>query len=452
MSALLDAPLAVIAAAVRDDPAQADALRAESLRRISARDGKLGAVVRLSDAPLLVSSSGALAGVPTLVKDLQADVRDLPLTRGSVAVGTPAPRGDSTLVRRLRDAGAVVLGRTNSAEFGLGITTEPRRYGPTRNPHDPTRSAGGSSGGAAAAVAAGYVPFAHATDSGGSIRIPAAWCGVVGFKPSRGMIPAGPHRLDDWFGLSHEFAITRTVADSRALFDVVRGVAPGEWMPTPGLSRPRGPLRVGLVTQAPGGAEVSLPYQRALGQAADALARAGHDITVLPPVNEATQIGALFAGIAGAHIARLLVDEGADEPQLDPAVAEVVARARAMTAPELVGLAHQLHRLSFVISAAFDDVDLVLTPTTAWGPPPLGALAGERASERFDEIFRLSPFAAMFNVTGGPAISVPWGTDESRMPIGLQVGGMSGHDFAVLDIAEAIEQRAPTCTGTGATS
>lgn len=449
MSALLDAPLAVIAAAVRDDPARADALRAESLHRISARDGELGAVVRLSAAPLLVSSSGALAGIPTLVKDLQAEVRDLPLTRGSVAVGTPAPRGDSTLVRRLRDAGAVVLGRTNSAEFGLGITTEPRRYGPTRNPHDPTRSAGGSSGGAAAAVAAGYVPFAHATDSGGSIRIPAAWCGVVGFKPSRGMIPAGPHRLDDWFGLSHEFAITRTVADTRALFDVVRGPALGEWMPTPSLSRATGPLRVGLVTQAPGG-EVSLSYQRALGQAAEGLARAGHDITVLPPVDEATQIGALFAGIAGAHIARLLEDEGAHEPELDAAVAEVVARARAMTAPELVGLAHQLHRLSFVISAAFDDVDLVLTPTTAWGPPPLGVLAGDRASERFDEIFRLSPFAAMFNVTGGPAISVPWGTDESGMPIGLQVGGMSGHDLAVLDIAEAIEQSAPTRAGTGA--
>lgn len=450
MSALLDAPLAVIAAAVREDPAQADALRAESLRRISARDGELGAVVRLSAAPVLASSSGALAGIPTLVKDLQADVHDLPLTRGSVAVGTPAPRGDSTLVRRLRDAGAVVLGRSNSAEFGLGITTEPRRYGPTRNPHDPTRSAGGSSGGAAAAVAAGYVPFAHATDSGGSIRIPAAWCGVVGFKPSRGTVPAGPHRLDDWFGLSHEFAITRTVADTRVLFDVVRGAALGEWMPTPGLSRPPGMLRVGLVAQAPGGAEVSSSYQRALGQAAEALARAGHDITVLPPVDEATQIGALFAGIAGAHIARLLVDEGADESELDPAIAEVVSRARAMTAPDLVGLAHQLHRLSFVIGAAFAGVDLVLTPTTAWGPPPLGALAGDRASERFGEIFRLSPFAAMFNVTGGPAISIPWGTDDSGMPVGLQLGGASGSDLTVLEIAETVEQSAPTRAGAGA--
>ncbi|GAA0251995.1 amidase [Cryptosporangium japonicum] len=435
---LLDAPLARIAAAVRAEPELGARLAAEARRRIAARP-ELGAVVELVATPGPPPTGGALAGVPTLLKDLQADAADLPLRRGSRALADARPVGDSTLVRRLRSAGAVILGRTNTPEFGLGITTEPAQWGPVRNPLDPGRSAGGSSGGAAAAVAAGLVPFAHATDSGGSTRIPAAWCGVVGFKPSRGVNPAGPHRLDDWFGLSHEHAITRTVADTRLVLAVTAGAAPGEWLPCPTPAAPEpGAARIGVLTAAPAGDAVHPAWAAAADAAAGALADQGHDVRALAPAVEAERIGPLFGAIAGAHLARLVPPDR--DALLEPAVREVVERGRALRATDLVGALHDLHRLAFDLAARFADVDVVLSPTTAWPAPPLGTVTTQRpAAELFGEIFRLSPFVAMFNVTGGPGISIPWGRDGEGMPVGVHLGAAPGRDGPVLALAESLE-------------
>ncbi|MDO7883630.1 amidase [Salinibacterium soli] len=441
MTDLLDRSLAEIAAAARNRPDVAESLAAAALARIRERDAAIGSVVATVEHPAIAPGDGPLAGVPYLLKDLQADAADLPLRRGSRSHATVAPTADSTLVARLRAAGATIIGRSNSPEFGLGITTEPLLHGPTANPWNLARSAGGSSGGAAAAVAAGLVPAAHSTDSGGSTRIPAAWCGVVGFKPSRGMLPAGPHRLDDWFGLSHEHAITRTVEDSRLILEATAGFAPGEWNAVP-AARPVPPRwRVGLLRGAPGGIPVDPAWAGAASAAADALADAGHEIVELAAVTEALAIGPLFGAIAGAHLANLLTRPGLAPDALEPAVAEVVERGRRMTAVDLVRAASDLHGLGFALARRFADVDLVLSPTTAQPAPLLGTVTTDRAaSELFGEIFTLSPFVAMFNVTGGAAISVPWGLDARGMPLGVHLGGGLGDDELVLAAAEVIER------------
>lgn len=441
---LLDEPLVVIAAAVRADPEAADELLAESRRRIADRNPTINAVVGCVDEPVRRGLDGPLAGIPYLLKDLQADAVDLPLTRGSrLLVGQPS-RGDSTLVTRLRDAGAVIIGRSNSPEFGLSIVTEPQLHGPTRNPWNPTRSAGGSSGGAAAAVAAGMAPAAHATDSGGSTRIPAAWCGVVGFKPSRGRNPAGPVRLDDWSGLSHEHAIARTVADTREILSVTARPAPGEWMPHPALApAPARPLRVGVLAEGPGGSPIAPDYGAALADCADELARQGHHLIELPSVDAAARIGPVFGTIVAAHLAELVarVEPEAGMQRLEPAIRELAERGTALSAANLVAAIHELHHLGYELANAFADVDLVLSPTTAWGPPDIGAVTtSSPASELFREIFRLSPFAAMFNVTGGPGISIPWGRDRDGLPIGMHLGAAPGCDETVLSMGEALER------------
>ncbi|WP_187265018.1 amidase [Homoserinibacter sp. GY 40078] len=435
---ILELSLAEIAAAVR--AGEADGRELASVARERIARSRTGAVVGRLVEPV-VSSSGPLAGIPTLLKDLQADAADLPLVRGSRAFAEATPRGDSTLVARLRSAGASILGRTNTPEFGLNLTTEPLQWGPTRNPVDPQRSAGGSSGGAAAAVAEGLVPFAHATDSGGSIRIPSAWCGVVGFKPSRGAIPAGPYRLDDWQGMSHEFAITRTVADAAYLFRVVRGPAPGEWQPPvaelPGSMR----SRVGVVVSSPVG-EVDPVWAGAAAAAATTLRDRGHEIVELGPVGCATRIGPVFGRVVAAHLARLLPDPSRDR-LLEPAVAEVVQLGRSMSAAQFIETVDELHDLGRELADGFADVDLVLSPTTAVGAPAIGEVRTDRPSvELFRDIFRISPFAAMFNVTGGPAISVPWGRGPDGMPVGVQLGAAPGQDARVLSVALEIEDAA----------
>ncbi len=444
---LLDAPLSEIVAAARDRPDVAEALAAAASARIRVRDSRLNAVVATVPHPRIDPGRGALAGVPYLLKDLQADASDLPLRRGSMSHTTVAATEDSILVARLRGAGATILGRSNSPEFGLGITTEPVLYGATGNPWDPRRSAGGSSGGAAAAVAAGMVPAAHSTDSGGSTRIPAAWCGVVGFKPSRGLIPAGPLRRDDWFGLSHEHAITRTVADTRLILKATSGPAQGEWTPTPSLRAVPIRLRVGVLLEGPDGIPVAPEWARAARAVADVLADGGHHVAELPPVHEARAIGPLFGTIAGAHLAYLLTRDGLDPLALEPAVAEVVDAGRRATAVDLVRAVSELHGLGVALSRRFADVDVVLSPTTAQPAPMLGTVGTDRpAAALFAEIFTLSPFVAMFNVTGGAAISVPWGLDAQGMPLGVHLGGGIGDDELVLQVADLLERTRPDLT------
>lgn len=447
VGAVFDRDLVGISAAVAADPALGSALAEEALRRIEVANGALNAVVALTDRDPSAAPEGALAGVPVLLKDLQADAADLPLRRGSRVYRDARPRGDSHLVARLRRAGACVLGRTNTPEFGLNCVTEPALWGPARNPWRLDRSPGGSSGGAAAAVAAGLVPFAHSTDSGGSTRIPAAWCGVVGFKPSRGAVPAGPLRSDDWFGFSHEHAITRTVRDARAVFAVLGGAEAGEWLPSPErLAAPVRPLRLGIVRDTPDGTGPHPQYRRALDEAVRALRGAGYEISELPPPDAARRIGPLFGGVVAAHLAFYAArDADLDWTLLEPANAELLARGRGMSASDLVAMTAELRNLAGGIAAWMAGVDVVLSTTTAWPAPFVGSVTTEQPlGDLVAEIFRLAPLPVVFNVTGGPALSVPWGRDGDGIPVGLHLAAQPGRDDLVLATGEAIEALAPT--------
>lgn len=446
ISAAFAGGLAEIATAVRQDPALGVALAEEANRRIDTLDTDLNAVVMRTDRDPPMAPTGPLAGVPILLKDLQADSADLPLRRGSRVYRTAQPRGDSHLVRRLREAGATILGRTNTPEFGLNCVTEPALWGPSRNPWNTDRTPGGSSGGAAAAVAAGLVPVAHSTDSGGSTRIPAAWCGMVGFKPSRGAVPAGPIRSDDWFGLSHEHAITRTVQDARAMFAVLGGPERGEYTPYPErdpnvASRPR----IGVVRGTPDGHGIHPDYRRALAEVEHALHAMGHAIVELSPPAAAKQIGPLFGGVVAAHLAEYAArDAECDWTLLEPANAELLDRGRKMSATELISVTSGLRLIASEIAAWMGDVDVVLSTTTAWPAPEVGAMPTDQPlGDLVAEIFHLAPLPVMFNVTGGPAISVPWGIDSEEMPIGIHIAGYPGRDNTVLDMAQLIEAVSP---------
>ncbi|HZG92994.1 MAG TPA: amidase [Pseudonocardia sp.] len=457
-AALLDGPLGAIAPAVRAGTVGADELVRAALARIAERDPAIGSVVLLDADRALAAAraglpDGPLRGVPFLVKDLHAEVDGLPLARGSrLFAGCPSP-GTSTVVARLQAAGAVLLGRTNSPEFGLNVTTEPRLWGPTRNPHDPTRSAGGSSGGSAAAVAAGLVPFAHATDSGGSIRIPAAWCGVVGFKPTRQLNPTGPFRHDGWDGLGHEHAITRTVADSALLLGVTSGAATGDAHPRPAVGPddlpPPPPLRIGLVDATADGAPVHPACRDAAHTTAGALRALGHHVEplALPPV--AATLGPVIGAVVAGHLAALVEDRerarerAAGPGELEPAIADLVDQGRARSAADQVRAVAALHGLGRELATALAGVDVVLTPTTAQPAPRLGVLHTDRsAAELFAEIFRYAPFTGLFNVTGGPAISLPAGLHDG-VPVGVQLAAAQGADRTVLRLAHALETSRP---------
>lgn len=447
VAALFDADLSGIAEAVTSEPALGGVLADHALRRIDAVNGALNAVVATTENVAPPAPRGPLAGVPVLLKDLQADAADLPLRRGSRVYRDAPPRGDSYLVARLREAGATLIGRTNTPEFGLNCVTEPALWGPARNPWRLDRTPGGSSGGAAAAVAAGLVPVAHSTDSGGSTRIPAAWCGVVGFKPSRGAVPAGPVRTDDWFGFSHEHAITRTVRDAGALFAVLGRAEQGEFLPFPARAPlPAAPLRVGVVRDTPDGAGTHPDYRRALSEAERALATTGHELSELPAPDAARRIGRLFGGIVAAHLAAYAArDADLDWTLLEPTNAELLVRGRDMSAADLVAMTAELRQLAVELGAWMANVDVVLSTTTSWPAPSVGAMPTHLPlGELVAEIFRLAPLPVIFNVTGGPALSVPWGRDRDGMPIGLHIAAHPGHDDTALAVGSAIEALSPT--------
>ncbi|MDG4768096.1 amidase [Solwaraspora sp. WMMD406] len=453
---LLDGSVRDLAAAVNGGAVDPAEIVRAAAARIEALDPGIGAVVRLDPDRALRRLragrrvTGPLAGLPYLVKDLHAEVDGLPLARGSRLFAGLDPAGTSTMVARLEAAGALVIGRTSSPEFGLNITTEPVLYGPTRNPWNRQRSPGGSSGGAAAAVAAGMVPAAHASDSGGSIRIPAAWCGLVGFKPTRGRNPAGPYRVDDWSGLSHEHAITRTVADSALLLSVTSGPAIGEPYPAPAdHTRPR-PSTIGVLVDTPSGDPVAPAYLLAVRECAAALAALGHRVVPLPAVEAAGRIGPVLGAVIAGHLAATVDDlarttgRQAGPDTVEPAVLDLIERGRRADATSQVRATLELRRLAGELAGALATVDLVLSPTTARPAPPLGTLHTDRtATELFREIFTISPFVGMFNVTGGPALSLPWGLDDDAMPIGLQLAGHPGCDQLVLEVAAALEEAQP---------
>jgi amidase len=420
-----------------------------------------GLVGSLFERPLAMNSSGTFAGVPFLVKDLAIHTAGVPCELGSRLARGFTLGHDTILMTRFRNAGLSILGRTNTPELGLNASTEPVANGPTRNPWDPTRTAGGSSGGSAALVAAGAVPFAHANDGGGSIRIPAANCGVVGLKPSRGRVPLGPDIDSATGGLRVEFAVTRSVRDAAALLDQVQGPAPGELFSIAPPSRPYFEelgsvppnLRVATSCISPFGGPVDDECFFAVTRAANALGEMNHRLRIDQPPVPIEALRQLLLVYFSTSPARAINDVAARlgrTPSRDNLEATTYAlweHAERLKAMDLIQADANRNAVSRAVAAWFETVDLLVTPTCARPPWKLGELDANdpslSAEGWLDRVFGLAPFTVLFNVTGQPAISLPLAESKDGLPIGIQLVAAHGREDLLFRVAYRLEQELP---------
>jgi amidase len=388
-----------------------------------------------------------LAGVPIAIKDLIVLTEGLRTTNGSRALGDWAPDVDSGPVARLRAAGAIVVGKTNTPEWGMRPVTEPERYGPARNPHDPSLVTGGSSGGSAAAVAAGLVALAHGNDAGGSIRIPASCCGVVGLKPTRLRVPLGPE-LAAFESFGVDGVLSRTVLDTALALDVLAGDGPstpdGPPLPHPPFAEaallPPHPLRIRLCTTAPGGEAVEPECVGAAHHVAGLLDSLGHEVDEWEPdwadPDFATHWGTAGGAMFQALIARFGELSGAP---LDPQLMEPPARG--LLATEIPPAAAQeasegLERFAQRVLGSWRPGSILLTPAMALLPGPVGGVGPELG-------VRFSTFLRPFNVTGQPALSLPLHRTHDGVPVGVQLAGPVGSEARLLSLAAQLEAAEP---------
>jgi len=405
-------------------------------------------------------SSGPFSGVPFLRKDLGATEAGRLQELGSRLFKGHLPKKDSFLTTRFRKAGLAILGRSTVPELGISGQTETVLHGITRNPWNLERMAGGSSGGAAASVAAGIVPVAHASDGGGSIRIPASCCGVVGLNPSRGRISAGPNRQDPLFGLAREFVVSRSVRDSAAMLDAVQGAEAGdpfiiikpEQPYVEELCAPVGNLRIAFTADAWGPYPVDAEVQKAVEKVALVCEEMGHAVAADSPKLDFTQVhkavmnafglaDADLAGVAEAMGRKLSLD------YLEPGTLKMIERARNLTIGEAMESFEIMRRARFTVGQFFKKYDVLITPSLSVLPEPHGILSTKRDDmdplEFWQQDFRVFQYLGLFNVTGTPSISLPLGQSESGLPIGVQFAAPFGDEAALIRIAAAFEEAMP---------
>jgi amidase len=435
-----------------------------SFERIEALDPELNAFVHLDPDGALAAADAIeaaderpFAGVPIAIKDTAA-VAGMPYRLGSDMFGDFVPPQDAFVVRRLRDAGFVLVGKTNLPEFGILPVTEPRRFGPTRNPWDPERTPGGSSGGAAAAVAAGMVPLAHGSDGGGSIRIPAACCGLVGLKPSRGRISRGPEQGDDL--LVQDGVLTRTVAETAALLDVMAGYETGDatWAPPPPepfartAAREPGRLRIGVTTvPAIDVAAIDPLCERAVRDAAGLLESLGHEVEEVDPPWKGQELLRAFTLVFGTPVA-LGMWFGSQSTGREPS-AELVEPlswtiwegVRERDPLDYLLARTRLTAASRPIVALWGDYDAIVTPALAQRPVKIGEIdsCSDDPWEDFHRSGEFTPYTALYNVTGQPAISLPLFHGEDGLPLGVMLAGRPAGEGALLSLAAQLEAASP---------
>jgi amidase len=404
-------------------------------------DEALAAAARIDSTP----GDALFRGVPIGVKDLAATAR-IRTTYSSRAYADYVPDFDTAVVRRIREAGFVIVGKTNTPEFGTVAFTESDLNGATRNPWNTDLTPGGSSGGAAAAVSAGLVPLAHATDGGGSIRIPASCCGLFGLKPSRGRVSSAP--FGSLEGLSTAGPMARTVEDAAAFLDVLSGYEPGDpwWAPPPerpfAVTTREAPvrLRVAVTTTPPIDTPVDPECVRAAMAAAEILTGVGHDVREESPPWHEPSLFDLFLTVWQVGPTLHPVDETA----MTSLNRGLVESARATSAAEYARAVGQLQALARRIVAFWADVDVVLTPTLALPPVPIGwqeAVTG--SSEQLRRNTEFTPFTAVANLTGQPAMSLPLYWSDDGLPIGVQTIGPPAGDALLLQLAAQVEAVRP---------
>ena len=452
-----------LAALVRKGEVTAAELVETALTVIEREDPKLNAVIhRLDDMARAQVASGLpsgapFAGVPFLLKELASMWQGTPLTNSCAWMrGLRAP-ADSEATRRIKAAGFVLVGKSNAPENGWAITTEPRLYGPTRNPWRDDVTPGGSSGGSAAAVAAGLVPLAEASDGAGSIRVPASCCGVVGLKPSRGRVTLAPFG-DYWYGGAYFLCVSRTVRDTAAYLDALAGALPGDpyTPPTPATSfldlaaRAPSRLRVGFTVTPPDGSPIDPVAAEAVRRCAQVLEGLGHAVeehdmaldaagawrtyTRMTPVESA----AMFEALAP------LVGRPVTQADVEPVTWAIIQRGRSLSGIEHAMDVAALRVLSREIAADLQPYDVFLTPTLTQKPRPLGYWnMNETDLDRYNAKWTDAVFMFPFNISGQPAMSVPLHWSGDGLPIGVQLVARYGDEGTLLALATVLEQEMP---------
>jgi Asp-tRNA(Asn)/Glu-tRNA(Gln) amidotransferase A subunit family amidase len=453
-----------LAALVREGEVTPSTLLDAAVERCEKRNPTLNAVV----IPMLEHGRAAIAaglpdaplrGVPFLLKDLHIHVPGVRTTYGSRLFADYVPSAESELAARYRRAGLVVFGKTHSPELGLTTTSESRLFGQTRNPWHLERVAGGSSGGAAAAVAAGIVPAAHATDGGGSIRVPASCCGLFGMKPTRGRTPMGPEVGEGWSGMSAQHAVSRSVRDSAALLDATHGPDAGAPYAAQPPARPflaevgalPGRLRIALQTETWNGTPTHPSCAEAARDAARLCESLGHHVEEarfeidLEPLREAT------GTIVGASVRQMLEDRARAlgrelKPEdVEPGTWLVASGGAAKDAPAYVRALKTIHATGRRLARFLERFDVLLTPTLATPPVALGvlSLSNPNPAESVRTLFQTVGYTQLLNATGNPAMSVPLFWDGEGLPIGSQFVGRMNDEATLFRLAAQLEEARP---------
>ena len=452
-----------------DATAQAELVRQKQIKpielvdaaidRIERLNPQLNAVVtpmfeearRVASGPL---PDGPFTGVPFLFKDLTVEYAGVRMTEGSAFLKDFVPAEDTELARRFKRAGLVVTGKTNTPEFGLLPTTEPRLFGPTRNPWNTGRTPGGSSGGSAAAVASGMVPIAHGNDGGGSIRIPASCCGLFGLKPTRARNPGQGYNL-----LAQDHALTRSVRDSAALMDAICGPETGDpyWAPPP--VRPYaqevgvdpGHLRIAFTFQTPMGIPLHADCVEAVKDAVALCSELGHELVEAAPVIEPEPLVQTFTSLWAAGCA-YTIDQWARRtgrqpaPELFETLTWALYEAGQKTpALDYFRAVEEFDRMSRDIARFFGDYDLWLTATLGEPPLPLGSFDSppDNPTLGFDRAAQWVPYTPIANATGQPAISVPLYWNKEGLPVGVHFCGRFGDEATLFRLAAQLEEARP---------
>ena len=426
---------------------------------------ELNAIVELyADLPGSIDTAtlgdGPFHGVPFLRKDLGATESGRLQEAGSRLFRGKVCDKDSNLWRKFKQAGVINIGRSAVPEFGILGNTETLLEGVTCNPWDTGKSAGGSSGGAAAAVAAGVVPMAHGSDGGGSIRIPASFCSLVGLLPSRGRVSFGPDYQDVMFGLVREFIVSRSVRDTATMLDAVQGYVPGDPF---AIAEPKRPyatepsaaggdsLRIALSDRSWSRFETDAEVVEAVTGVARTLEAMGHRVeTRLPPLDVEEVIVAVMDAFAlfDGDLAHLAGEMGRaiSADYLEPITLSMIRRGQGMTARDVNRLLGVLERSRYAMGCFLDDFDLLLSPTMSQLPPPHSHWCSDPDASfenLIHEDLTINPFNGLFNVTGQPAISLPLAHSASGLPIGIQLAANFGREDLLLRVAGALEQAMP---------
>jgi amidase len=443
---------------------------------------RINAIVRwmdqIADERVAGPLSGPFAGVPFLLKDLYQEYSGVPSASGCRALATTPAREHSTVVERWLGAGLVIFGKTNTPEFGAKAVTEAKLYGAARNPWALERTTGGSSGGAAAAVAAGILPVAGASDGGGSIRIPAACCGLFGLKPGRGLVPSGPRASESLYGLSTNGVISRSVRDTAAMLDVLAGTEPVSAYATAGLERPLseelgadpGRLRIGFLHRSAINPEPCSDAVAAVREAASLLEELGHDVEEVSAPHDDAALARDFLTIWFAHIAADVQEvkrrTGSDDSGFEQDTLVMAALGRRIGAAELSAALERRSEHIAALAGFHADRDLLLTPTLAELPPKIGALdtpallrpiaslllraRGAGVLSRIGVVDRMIssnlgwvPFTQLANLTGRPAMSVPLHWTRDGIPLGVQFVAALRGEGTLVRLAAQLEQARP---------